>query len=45
MELLGDGMLDIGVLFDPEQRSGFVVERLFEEPLVLVSTARDTTAL
>lgn len=39
VQLLSDGMLDIGVVFDPEQRSGFSVERLFEEPLVLVSTA------
>ena len=37
-QLLGDGMLDIGVMFDPEQRSGFTVEPLFAEPLVLVST-------
>jgi len=44
MQLLGDGMLDIGVLFDPQQRAGFVVERLFEEPLVLVSTTPDSTA-
>jgi LysR family transcriptional regulator, flagellar master operon regulator len=44
MELTSDGMLDIGVLFAPEQRAGFVVERLFEEPLVLVSTTHDSTA-
>jgi DNA-binding transcriptional LysR family regulator len=44
MELVSDGMLDIGVLFDPEQRTGFVVERLFEEPLVLVSTSPESTA-
>jgi DNA-binding transcriptional LysR family regulator len=41
MQLLGDGMLDIGVLFAPEQRTGFVVERLFVETLVLVSTSAD----
>ncbi len=39
MQLLSDGMLDIGVLFAPEQRAGFVVERLFAETLVLVSTS------
>lgn len=44
MELVSDGMLDVSVLFDPQQRPGFVVERLFEEPLVLVSTARDSPA-
>jgi LysR family transcriptional regulator, flagellar master operon regulator len=44
MALVGDGMLDIGVLFEPEQRAGFVVERLFEEPLVLVSTRPDSSA-
>jgi len=44
IQLLGDGMLDIGVIFDPEQRHGFVVERLFEEELVLVSTLRDSAA-
>jgi DNA-binding transcriptional LysR family regulator len=38
-QLLSDGILDIGVVFDPEQRSGFTVERVFEEPLVLVSTS------
>jgi DNA-binding transcriptional LysR family regulator len=44
MELLSEGMLDIGVMFNPEQRSGFVVEPLFEEPLILVSTRADSTA-
>jgi DNA-binding transcriptional LysR family regulator len=38
MQLLGDGMLDIGVTFNPEQRPGLVVERLFAEELILVST-------
>src|SRR5262245_44567889 len=44
MRLLSDGMLDIGVLFDPEHRPGFVVERLFEEWLLLVSTTPNSTA-
>jgi DNA-binding transcriptional LysR family regulator len=44
MDLTSDGMLDIGVLFDPEQRAGFIVERLFEEPLVLVSTSHESRA-
>jgi DNA-binding transcriptional LysR family regulator len=40
---LRDGMLDVGVLFDPQQLSGFVVERIFQEELVLVATARDSS--
>jgi DNA-binding transcriptional LysR family regulator len=44
MQHLSDGMLDLGVMFDPEQRTGFAVERLFEEALVLVSTRPDSTA-
>jgi DNA-binding transcriptional LysR family regulator len=44
MQLLSDGMLDIGVTFNPEQRSGLTVERLFEEELVLVSTQPNSTA-
>jgi DNA-binding transcriptional LysR family regulator len=40
---LHDGMLDVGVLFDPQQLSGFVIERVFEEELVLVATARDAS--
>jgi DNA-binding transcriptional LysR family regulator len=44
MQLLGDGMLDIAILFDPEQRAGFVVEHLFEESLVLVSTVPHSRA-
>ena len=44
MQLLGDGMLDIGVVFNPEQRPGLAVERLFEEELILVSTQPESTA-
>jgi DNA-binding transcriptional LysR family regulator len=43
-QLLSEGMLDIGVVFDPEQRSGFTIERVFEEPLVLVSTSGNSGA-
>lgn len=42
MQLLSDGLLDIGVIFNPEQRPGFAVERLFEEELVLVSTQQES---
>ncbi|HXV23041.1 MAG TPA: substrate-binding domain-containing protein, partial [Alphaproteobacteria bacterium] len=44
MELLSDGMLDIGVTFNPEQRPGLVIEKLFEEELILVSTRAKSTA-
>lgn len=40
---LRDGMLDVGVLFDPQQLGGFVIERLFEEQLVLVATTHDSS--
>jgi DNA-binding transcriptional LysR family regulator len=39
MENLVDGVLDIGVMYTPESRPGFKVERLFEEELVLISSA------
>lgn len=42
MRLLSDGMLDIGVLFAPHQIGDCVVERLFAESLVLVSTDEDS---
>jgi DNA-binding transcriptional LysR family regulator len=44
MQLLSDGMLDIGVMFTPEQRPGLVVERLFAEDLILVSTQPNSKA-
>jgi LysR family transcriptional regulator, flagellar master operon regulator len=39
MRLLGDGMLDVGVLFEPQQLAGFVVEQLFAESLLLVAAS------
>lgn len=36
---LVEGTLDIGVMYTPESRPGLRVERLFEETLVLVSSA------
>jgi DNA-binding transcriptional LysR family regulator len=39
MQGLVDGRLDIGVMYTPESRPGLVVERLFEERLVLVTTS------
>ena len=38
MRQLGDGVLDIGVLYSPRQTPGLVIEPLLEESLVLVST-------
>ena len=42
MRLLGDGMLDVGVLFEPQQLAGFVIEQLFAESLLLVATSPDS---
>jgi DNA-binding transcriptional LysR family regulator len=35
---LSEGLLDLGILYNPHARSGLVVEPLFEEQLILVST-------
>jgi DNA-binding transcriptional LysR family regulator len=38
MRQLADGLLDIGVMYQPRQIPGLIVEDLFEETLVLVTT-------
>ena len=38
MQRLIEGTLDIGVMYAPESRPGFVVELLFEDELILVSS-------
>jgi DNA-binding transcriptional LysR family regulator len=38
MRQLADGMLDIGVMYQPRQMPGLVIEDLFEETLILVAT-------
>jgi len=38
MRQLSDGLLDIGVMYQPRQMPGFIIEDLFEETLVLVAT-------
>ena len=38
MAMLTDGLLDIGVMYQPRHTSGLIVETLLEEALVLVST-------
>jgi DNA-binding transcriptional LysR family regulator len=39
IEALVAGTLDVGVMYTPQSRPGFAVEMLFEEELVLVSSA------
>ncbi len=38
MRQLSDGLLDIGVMYQPRRMPGLVIEELFQETLVLVST-------
>ncbi|HIJ62972.1 MAG TPA: LysR family transcriptional regulator [Rhodospirillaceae bacterium] len=39
MRLLGEGLIDICVMYSPQSRPGLVTEKLLEERLVLVSTS------
>ncbi|MGD8841067.1 MAG: LysR family transcriptional regulator [Gammaproteobacteria bacterium] len=39
-----DGSLDIGIMYTPQNRPGFVVEHLFDDELVLVSSEATTEA-
>lgn len=41
INLMNDGLLDIGIMYTPQLRPGFEVEELFEDTLVLVSTDPD----
>ena len=38
MRQLSDGLLDLGVMYQPRQMPGLAVEKLFDEILILVST-------
>jgi DNA-binding transcriptional LysR family regulator len=38
MRQLSDGLLDIGVMYQPRQTPGLIIEDLFEETLVMVAT-------
>ena len=38
MRQLADGLLDIGVMYQPRQTPGLIIENLFEETLILVAT-------
>ena len=40
MRQLSDGLLDIGVMYNPRQTPGLVIEDLLEETLILVATNR-----
>ena len=42
MRRLVEGSLDIGVMYTPTHAPGLIVEHLFDETLVLVSSQRDT---
>lgn len=42
MRQLADGLLDIGVMYQPRQTPGLVIEKLLEEQLVLVATDERT---
>jgi DNA-binding transcriptional LysR family regulator len=42
MRMLLDGMIDIGVMYTPQNRPGLAIEELMSEQLVLVSTAENT---
>jgi len=44
MRQLGDGVLDIGVMYAPRQTPGLVVEELLVEQLILVSTEKPVNA-
>jgi len=40
MQQLMDGLLDIGVMYQPRQTPGLIIEKLMDESLVLVSTQK-----
>ena len=40
MRQLADGLLDIGVMYQPRQMPGLIIEDLFEETLILVATKK-----
>lgn len=41
LDQVQDGTLDIALLYNPRQRAGLVTELLFEEKLIMVTSARD----
>lgn len=41
LRMLSDGLLDISVMYSPRQMSGFTVEKLLDEELMLVSTKKN----
>lgn len=45
VQQLSDGLLDFGVMYSPQNRSGLTVEKLFEDTLLAVSSLKDTPAI
>ena len=43
MRQVSDGLLDIGVMYSPRQTAGLIIEDLFEETLILVTTEHAAT--
>ncbi|MFT5811244.1 MAG: DNA-binding transcriptional LysR family regulator [Rubritalea sp.] len=41
MRQVSDGLFDIGVMYHPRQTSGLIIEDLFEETLILVTTDKE----
>jgi len=41
MQRLIEGVMDLGVMYTPEMRPGFKVEKLFEDEIVLVSSEKE----
>lgn len=44
MRQLAEGLLDVGVMYNPQSRPGLVIEKLLEERLIMVSTKRRSVA-
>lgn len=42
MRQVSDGLLDIGVMYSPRQTAGLIIEDLFRETLILVTTEQST---
>jgi LysR family transcriptional regulator, flagellar master operon regulator len=42
---LGEGLLDIVAMYAPQNRTGFVVEQLFTDRIVMVSTQKDASPI
>jgi len=45
VQQLSDGLLDFGVMYSPQYKSGLTVEKLFEETLLAVSSLKDSPVI